>query len=333
MFDLLRQSLLKLKNTREESFSSFKYFTKKEEFENRLKIRKEEWFFVTPYGIGDLCIILSLMPEFRKIHNVKKIGIGITNEKHSDVFSIFPDSVNRYEIIHEKELVFCKSNRFEPGHPVIIHPEHIYPSSMQSLIGYKNLNMMDVYKILLNLPVSCKNVFPVKPDREQTDNAFKRFNYYGLKEKGTVLMAPDAFSYEKPLIDKLFWEKLAKNIQNDGFKVAMMSSRHELNIINGVIPVDFPLKEAISFVNLCGFMISNRSGFCDLVAHTPVMKVILYSNEKWHSGSLINGCSLEKMGTAGNKTYEIEVESENSENIIPQIMNLIRQEENERIVL
>lgn len=329
MYNLLKQFLRKILPHREGPVFPLQYLSKKGEFEKSLNIKKGEWFFVSPYGIGDLCIILSLLPEFRKIHKAKRIGIGITNEKHRDIFSFYPGSADRYELIQKKDLIFCKSNRFEPGNPVVIHPEHIYPSSMQSLIGYKNITLVDIYKILLNLPIGCNMTIQEAPSRKMMERVSQRFEEYGLTYQRTILLAPDAFSYRKPITDAAFWNELAANLQEEGFKTAIMSIHPELRKIEGMIHVDFPLNEAIAFVDLCGYFIGNRSGFCDLIAGSPALKIILYSPEKWHSGKLIDSCSLIKMGTAGKKIFELEPDPENPEKSIPEIIDLIKRPINE----
>lgn len=329
MFTALKRTFRNLILQHGERLTPGQYQSRREAFEERLSIKKGEWFFVSPYGIGDLCIILSLMPEFRKIHKAKRIAIGITKESHQDLFSVFPGSADRFEILDRKELIFCKSNPFAPGNPIIIHPEHIYPSSMQSLIGYKNFTLLDVYKVLLNLPIHCKTIQPADPGKETTDRAFQRFREYGLPAGKTVLVAPDAFSYRKPVVAKPFWEKLVKGLQEQEYTIAMMTRHEELRSIEGVVPVDFPLNEAIPFVGHCGGFIGNRSGFCDLIASVPVISIILYSNEKWHSGSLMEGSSLKRMGMAGENTFELEVESPDAAGIIPHILSLVRQHRHE----
>ena len=325
----IKRHLRKILYKKENPLFSLHYMSKKGEFEKSLNIRKGEWFFISLHGIGDLCMILSLLPEFKRIHNARKIGIGITNKKHRDIFSLFPESADRVEFIQENDLILCKSNRFEPGNPIVIHPEHIYPSSMQSLIGYKNITLIDIYKILLNLPIDCKMAGPVNPGREAMEKATRRFEEYGLTYRRTILLAPDAFSYSIPVSSQVFWSKLVGDLQENGYKTAMMSANPELQYISGIINVAFPLNEALAFVNLCGGFIGNRSGFCDLIAGSPVTKVILYSTEIWHSGKLINSCSLIRMGTAGDKTFELEPDHENLGRIIPEIINLIRQNLNE----
>lgn len=329
MLTSFKHSLRRLILQRERSLTPVQYRTKKDAFNERLSIKKGEWFFVSPYGIGDLCIILSLLPEFRKMHKAKKIAIGITTENHKDLFSVYPRSADRYEILDRKELIFCKSNPFAPGNPVIIHPEHIYPSSMQSLIGYKKFTLMDVYKVLLNLPISCTTISPASSDKGTATRALQRFRDYGLVNRNTILLAPDAFSYRKPVISKSFWERLVKGLRNLGYTTAMMTRNQELAALEGIIRVDFPLKEAIPFVEYCGGFIGNRSGFCDLIASVSAISIILFSNEKWHSGSLMEGSSLKRMGVAGENTFELEVDSSDAEGMIPHILSLVKQQNHE----
>jgi hypothetical protein len=108
-----------------------------------------------------------------------------------------------------------------------------------------------------------------------------------------------------------------------------MTRHEELRSIEDVVPVDFPLNEAIPFVGNCGCFIGNRSGFCDLIASVSAISIILYSNEKWHSGSLIEGSSLKRMGITGENTFELEVDSADAMGIIPHILSLVKQHRHE----
>lgn len=295
----------------------------------RLQIQKDEWFFVSPYGIGDLYLILTLLPEFKRIHDARKITVGIIQEKHRDILKLFPFVVDRIEKIDEKELSLCEYSNFEPGHPVIIHPGHIFPISMVSLIGYKKIHLLDIYKILLNLPLDSNPVPPVYPEQRITENSKRKFNDYGLSEGSTVLMAPQAFSYSKPLLDIDFWKSLTQKLMDLDLNVAMMSSSLDFKSIKGVTFVDFPLIEAIPFSEQCGFFIGNRSGFCDLLSTSKAFKIILFSREIWHSGHLIDSTSLIRMGLTNDMISEIEFNEVHTEADIARITSLIEQFKNE----
>lgn len=325
MFTSLKRSFRQIVNPQERRLTPEEFRDQKAAFLERLDVQKGEWFFVSPYGIGDLCIILSLLPEFRKVHKARNISVGIVKENHKDLLPLFPGSADRFVLLDKKELDFCTTHSFASGKPLLLHPEHIYPTSMHSLIGYKGFTLLDVYKLLMDLPIECPTVGPSFPGKEIARRAIQRFRDYGLEDQKTILMAPDAFSYRKPFVSRHFWEKLVREGRSRGFKVAMMSIKPELNAIDGVTPVQFPLSEALPFLNQCGYLIGNRSGFCDLVASIPTTNILLYSKEKWHAGTLLEGSSLKRMGMAGENSHELEADSTNHEDLLPRILDIIKE--------
>lgn len=276
------------------------------EITERWYIGKDEWFFISSYGIGDLYILLSLLPEFRKVHKAKKISVGFVKESHKDLFDLFPGAVDRYVMIGEKELKYCKSPVLESGRPIVIHPKDLYGSSLMQLIGYKGLNILDIYKVLLKLPMGSIPVDPQRPDPEITGKADVLFKKNDLLPGKTVLLAPDAFSYDVHPFDLDFWKTLSNTLISHSYKVAVMSHQKEIRKIKGIVPVNFPLWEAIPFVEKCGFFIGNRSGFCDLISTSQAMKIILYPSIQWYSGPLYDGSSMVKMGLAKGKIVEME---------------------------
>ncbi len=294
-----------------------------------LNIMVDEWFFISAYGIGDLYILLSLLAEFRRVHQAKRISIGIVKESHRDLFDLFPGAADRYVMIGGKELKHCKSTVLEPGRPIIIHPKDLFGSSLMQLIGYKSLNIMDLYKVLLKLPLESR---PAEPRRSNPENAsivdlhIKKKN---LVPGRTILLAPDAFSYDVPPFDFDFWRTLSNSLMDRSYKIVVLSSQKKIKQIKGVIPVYFPLREAIPFVEHCGFFIGNRSGFCDLISQSKAMKIFLYPRIPWYSGLLFEGSSLTRMGLANNNICEMEYDSDNWKEKIETIVGILGSENHE----
>lgn len=295
----------------------------------RFNIAKDEWFFISSYGIGDLYILLSLLPEFRKVHKAKKISVGIVKESHKDLFDLFPGVVDRYVVIGEKELKYCKSSGLESGKPIVIHPKDLHGSSLIQLIGYKSLNILDIYKVMLKLPMGSIPVDPRRHYSEISGKADVLFKKNDLLSGNTILLAPDAFSYDVHHFDLEFWKTLSSTLISKSYKVAVISHQKEIKKIRGIVPVNFPLREAIPFVEKCGFFIGNRSGFCDLISTSQAMKIILYPRIQWYSGPLIDGSSMVKMDLANGKTLEMEYDDADWKEKIVEIAGIICKGSNE----
>jgi hypothetical protein len=118
------------------------------------------------------------------------------------------------------------------------------------------------------------------------------------------------------MIDLKFWVRLSKTLAKSGWLVCSICQNSH-NYIEGTIKVDFSLAEAIPFSEEAGCVISSRSGICDLLAFSKTNLKIVYPDEHWYGGKLIDWSSVVKMGF-NNSTEEYVYK--NDGNLIKEIM-------------
>lgn len=293
-------------------------------FINKINIKNDEWFFILPFGIGDFYICLSLLDVFRKTHNTDKITIGIVKPFQRQILDYFDCEFYRYVFISNEELEFCKSNIFKTGEPIILHPIYFMKNSLLSIIGYKNINLNDIYKILLNIPISTINTTP-KFNEKLSNIAKKRFNEYGLANSKNVLLAPNANSFDEGFFNDKYWDEVIDFLLEKGFKVLLNDNKNNIRSLSNknIVNVNFPLNESIDFINLCDLFISVRSGLCDLVSSVNTKKIIIYPKLPWYSGNYITGCSLIEMGLSQIDIFEIEIDKNDSNNTINLLQTIL----------
>lgn len=313
----MRKKLRKLKN-------KIKRYLSKRKFINKIDIKADEWFFILPFGIGDFYILLSLLDQFRKVNNAHKVSIGIVKPFQKQILDFFDCKFYRCVLITDEELEFCKSNIFIPGEPLILHPIYFMKNSLLSIIGYKNINLNDVYKIILNIPIDSINSAP-KLSEKFSKFAKKRFNDYGLSNYKTALLAPNANSFDDSFFNNEYWDEVIKVLLQKGYKVLLNDNKNNnKKLSNGnIISVNFPLNESIAFVNLCDVFISVRSGLCDLISTVNTKKIIIYPKLPWYSGNYITGCSLIEMGLSKSSIFEIEIDKNDSKSTINYLQTII----------
>ena len=284
-------------------------------FEHKIKIQKDEWFFILPYGIGDFYLFLSLLSEFQKKNNVKYVSIGLLKPYHVQLLDIFEIRVNKIVFIDKSELQFCPSNNLKQGVPIILHPEFFLKESLYSLIGFNGLTLGDIYKIMLNLPIQTVYNKPIV-NQITRNTAFEKFHNYNLTNCKTVLFAPHANSFDEGFIPFVFWETLNFELHSLGYKVIVNSNNKQFTDLQKIISVDFSLSEAIPFVEMCKVFVGVRSGFCDLISSSKSQKYIIYPKIDWYSGTFLSGSSLKSMGLIEDAISEFEIDCDSIQQII-----------------
>jgi len=296
-------------------------YNSKLKFKKKINIQYDEWFFVFPFGIGDFYLFLSLLETFKN-NNIGNVNLGILKTNQIQLLDLFNVKVNRIVYITNFELKFCENNKFCTGIPIILHPAFFLSNSLQSLIGYNGLTLNDIYKIMLDLPVQTENQKPISK-QIYIESAKEKFNNYGLVGCKTILIAPHANSFDEKIIPFKFWEQLIGRLQSIGYKVLLNSIKEPYVNFKNVLSVDFPLNEAIPFVEMCDNFIGARSGFCDLISTCKSHKYIIYPSINWFSGSFLQGSSLISMGLVQDSISEFELNPNSFESVINEIINSI----------
>lgn len=277
----------------------------------------DRWYFVSDYGIGDLYLLSSLLPKL--VSQGKKVSVIIDKENRSFIPSLFSEEV---EIVFDPAIqrnLIKEFGQYRVGNPILLHPIDLLGSGLLQVIGFNKMTLIDSYKILLNLPIK---TIPSSPlfKLEYIDEITRIFLDNELVKGKTVLLCPQANSIS--ILSESIWLKLAFFLKETGFIPVFLNVR-----IEAFPMVEFPLFYSKEFCDYAGHIISLRSGFCDLIASSSAKKIILYPDELWQSGSMIDGAGLVAMNLCDNADIlELVLNAYNIENLNKQVSSFFAPE-------
>ena len=286
----------------------------------RTPLDDDEWCFVCDRHLGDNYRLLVFLGDFAKKMRTKKLSVIIRKE-YSSIPKMFP-YISKIIALRNTPNMFITgfvSAYIEvlPSRPILVHLKR--PILYQTLPrnGYIYNNALDTYKSYIglnSLAMPARPVIKIKSRR----NAKRKFYKLGLKAGKTVVIFPNANTHVIRNDD--FWRNISAVLKSHGFSIISNSKRGE-KIISGIDYVDLEVDELLPFVELAGYMISIRSGICDLLASSDATKFILYPDIKSHAFDTITA-----YGYNSGKLEELIITVDNSNRISNMITDkIIRQ--------
>lgn len=234
--------------------------------------------FLCPLNaIGDLYLISSYLKTYLQKKNIREyrmIVIGEGCRKVADLFSIQNViTVTQYEM----DLLILLS-RFlgDESNMKIMQPFWLYYNILTNLDGYKNISFNDYIKYcIFDLPENTEHEVP----KSCTDNKelLSFFQEHKLKLGKTVILSPYANSL--PALPMEFWIELAEKLRALGYDVCTNSSGPAEKVIPNTQRVCFPFESLIQGVEMAGYIIALRSGFCDVISSAKCKKIIIYPDK------------------------------------------------------
>lgn len=126
-----------------------------------------------------------------------------------------------------------------------------------------------ILKIENDVPISN----PVMPGQATIKRVENMMNDLGLEKGNTVMLAPNANTAHKMPIS--VWELIRDRALNEGFKVVSNVGPGEEGVPN-TIWISLSLEESFLAADYCGWIISIRSGFIDVLSSSKCRKTIIY---------------------------------------------------------
>lgn len=277
----------------------------------KLKLRKNQLVLVCPRGIGDTFLVCSLIESIKKTNPGNEILI-VCKKSHKGVINLFAHHFNDVFIINKfpETTIGLTDKRILVAHPAYSE------RGLLNVLGYKQINLFDLYKIMFSLPSDVDMTRAIIPATAK-EAAIAEFKSLKLSVGKTVIIAPEAVSLD--IIDMDFWVKLSRELLRNGWQVCT-NAMNSQNIIPGTTKISFDLDEAIAFAELAGWVICMRSGLCDLLSLTKNTKLtVIYPNKKWYNGTIFDGSSLIGMGLT-KTAQEVVYKKDDSMRIIEYIM-------------
>ncbi|WP_298022574.1 hypothetical protein [uncultured Dysosmobacter sp.] len=232
-------------------------------------------YFIPHIGLGDYCIVLGYLEEYKKQHNIHHITlVAPPNRKEVAQFYPYWDSLLVLKnplylgIIHFSGIPIGRTI-----HRKLKRIEHIvYDIPMEGLARYPSAPVDDVVKKFLDLPSTERRKGPHVP---QTD-IFGLIEKYDLAHRNTVLLNPYTGGQSVKEIDAVFFVMLAKALKANGFSVVTILGSEKQTAVSGTMGMVTSLAEAWYLAQWCGYVIGMRSGFFDFIRMSDCNVIGIY---------------------------------------------------------
>jgi hypothetical protein len=237
---------------------------------------KPIWLMHQP-SLGDLYIFSLFLPQAMRVESISECDCILIVTKNSvkklaGILGFRYIEMITYEEADKNWLTMMKMmDEKVDVHNAVFHGVKLL---LGSLVNFSTVNFKDSFtKYVLRLPDDAKPIYPSFPRR--TDVVKKIFDDYGLIPHKTVLISPYAGHFIAS-ITKLQWKRLVDELQKKGYSVCTNSGGKNEPALEGTVAPFIDLQDCVEFVEMAGFFIGVRSGFCDLICKAECTKMIIY---------------------------------------------------------
>lgn len=237
--------------------------------------RKPIWL-MHPSSLGDLYIFSLFLPTFYGVDSVDKCECVLIVTKNSvrELATILGYKyVEMITLVEAQKhwLVMMKllGDEIQVKNAVSYGLSNTY----QTLRNYSSVNFADsFYRYVFGMKTMPAPIYPQFPRR--TKYVARQFEKGGLVKGRTVVISPYAGHF-KSNIKPEQWEKLVKKLTEKGFVVCTNCASDDEKPIEGTVAPFIALKDCVEFLEMAGFFVGIRSGFCDLVCMADCKKIVI----------------------------------------------------------
>jgi len=250
---------------------------------NKIRPAKRGYTIFSMGGIGDIFLNCILLKAFKdKFGGKLKLVVKSHMTEIANMFTYAVDDIIPVKY-NQRDFSSCFYRKtFAEDRFVLAHPCQSYFENTKPLLGYKNINLLDICKLTLNLDFKAEISMPVI-DEKYRISAEEKFKNHHLRQGKTVIIAPEARTVE--VLGVSFWKELVKELKEKGYDV-FLNAIDKDSIFDGVEYEFVSFGEIIPFANLCGHVISVRSGLCDILAVSDCRLHVIYPRQQYYKFSL-----------------------------------------------
>lgn len=245
------------------------------------ELRMPYVWVLPPHALGDTYLTLCLARPFMLRHPDTPLTV-VVPAAHMRVFELFPEFVERACVLSNLTVETCRQMAsgasIEPGVPFVAHPEYLADAILMRLIGHNGFRHWDAWRLMLGLPVDQAFSWHA-PQVAHVAAAKARFTALGLPAGRTAVLFPKSNAIDSTAVD---WAGIVAQLYAQGWSVCC-NLRPDEPTIAGTQPVDLPLGELCSFVEMAGWAIASRSGICDIMVPARCRKTIIYPHTLYHA--------------------------------------------------
>lgn len=270
------------------------------------KIHYNSLLVFTIETIGDRCLELSYLTEYKRINLEKNICI-LTRDAHNALYEYFPDS---YDCIQQiPKYVHAILLRFYIRHGKNANMHCKFPQVLcmyyqgvieKSLLEYSNcISIGDITKSILKLD---ERVGPADIKRKNSNSVIASYlrKIRNNSKKRIILINTVSVSYQ--FVETDFFELLSSKINRDDY-VVFTNTINNQQPIKGTEAIRFSLNESIEVFDEIEYVIGVRSGFLDLASFSKANIVAIDNRQIGISDAYL----LEKLWPNSScKTFRIE---------------------------
>lgn len=251
-----------------------RYFKISSELKNLTRQFTKENSNVTLFLITDhfgevyvACCFLKYLKSFNQELNV----LILEEQKYTmQLTNIFPYISKTYCISRRASDFLIANNSVAKKFNIELL--HIYERPFNLV---KPKNMVDAFKFLLNRSENLPSNVTWNTEHE-LNKIQSMFSKMSCKLTKTILLAPEAKSFESQMLNYDFWIQLAEHLVENGYDV-IFNSKQQYEKYHSIF---LPIGETILFAKLCGYVVGLRSGLLDVVAgETNVFIQAIYPKE------------------------------------------------------
>ncbi len=233
-----------------------------------------DYLMFNPYPhdnkVGDSYILASLLKYIKDKFQKKIIVFTQTNKIPIFKFYDYIDAVLPMESYQNIVWQLPKSNKFKIGSVFHYHygfahisntPSPYLSDFLARKLGLKDINFVAPYQSNLAMKI----------------NACKMLHQLNLTKNKTIIFNKYSNTIKLKILGDDFWINLAIQCQNLGYEVVFNDSQAFLDFKTCFVPYQY----LAEFAELCGCLITVRTGICDIIANqNPDGKMIIIMNNQ-----------------------------------------------------
>ncbi len=288
--------------------------------ENFKQIIEEEyqdyWIFVPFWPWGDFMMACAMLEQFKR-EKGGNILIFYANKSQLEFIKAFdfadeilPIPLDIYYSLCTTDRPYCKHNKAG------LKKGHIYELSHHVF--------KEVYIKMLQLAVpQFSKLNLTRKMKSKVEDIFDEVS----EGKEVIMITPHAHSYDEREISYQFWITIAKQLEQEGYKVVFNSKSPDYEDFESVF---LPLIEQCYFATLCYSNITLRSGFTDIITIMGAQNQVVIYPESMRFITITEDEQIEEISRCANlnpnKTFEENMFDFTS---ISRVMNNFRMNYNE----
>ena len=219
-----------------------------------------------PQGLGDILQVLMHLQGLKAIYPGKKVALVITKPHFLELAKLYHKVTDKFLYLSQDQCEILAKSRYG----------ELFRSSWWKVYDEKSPRLYFHYAVMAAYGIPAHTPAYI-PKIQASRKTLRHLNSLGIKNGGTVIIAPEAVSCDE-VISLEVWMKVAVNLEGQGFKV-FFNSRNEAYGKERLLFL--PLQETLHAITQGGGFIGYRSGLCDVVsAFTKSRQIIVYPNNR-----------------------------------------------------